>query len=424
MVGWLFSLILGGAFGALLAWLGVRGRGAAIVERARHLETSLATTAAERDRLRSLEPEVARLGERAALLDELEATLGTTFKLLAADELERRSSTLVESTKQLVEPLRESLERVGRQANELEQARRQAYGAVKEQLRSLSESQEQLRTQTGNLVTALRKPHVRGRWGEVQLKRVVELAGMLPHCDFVEQETTSDEDGRLLRPDIVVRIPGGKHVVIDAKTPLDAYLDWLEADDDATRAARLAVHARQVREHVVRLSAKRYWQQFAPAPDFVVMFLPDESFLRAAQEHDPSIAEAAWRANVILASPTNLITLLRTIAVIWTQEAAAEDARAISALGRELYDRLGTVGKHVAKLGRSLDGAVGAYNEAVGSLESRVFVTARKLEQQGVPGELPPLEPIERQSRPLQALELTVDTEAVLELPSPTEHAA
>jgi len=251
----------------------------------------------------------------------------------------------------------------------------------------------------------LRTPHVRGRWGEVQLKNVVEQAGMLEHCDYVRQATTTDDD-RTLRPDLVVRIPGGKHVVVDAKAPLVAYLDAFEATDDAERARYLADHARQVRDHVAKLSGKQYWRQFEPSPDFVVMFLPDESYLRAAHEHDSALAEDAWRANVILASPSTLVALLRTVAATWQQETVAESAREVHSLGRELYERIGKVGEHLAKLGRSLDGTVRSYNEAVGSLETRVLVTARKLEEHGIGGELESPAPVDRAARPLTAPEL------------------
>ena len=403
------AAILGIAAGGLASWLFLRVR-------ERRLARELADA---RDANLALATDAAALRERAALLGEVDRRLEDRFKALAGDVLSRSSASLLDTTKQVVEPLRQSLERVDRQAQELEQVRRQAHGALTQQLRMLTDEQERLRTATGNLATALRAPHVRGRWGEVQLRRVIEVAGMLNHCDFVEQPTTENADGRVQRPDVVVTLPGGKSVVVDSKAPLDAYLDWLEAPDDDARASRLAAHARQVRDHVTKLSQKRYWQQFDPTPDFVVMFVPDEAFLRAAQEHDASIQEHAWGAGVIPASPTNLITLLRTIATIWHQETAAENARAISALGRELYERLGTLGKHVAKLGRSLDGAVGAYNEAVGSLETRVLVTARKLDAHGVPGEVPPAAPIERQARPLQALELTVDTTDPRELTPP-----
>jgi len=397
----------------------------------RSLEAEARARTAAEARARELEPELAALRERLTVIGDMKGQIEDRFKLLAGDVLAKSSQSLVDSTKQVLEPLRLSVERVDKQAHELEQSRRQAYGALAQQLRTLTGDQERLRAATATLANALRTPHVRGRWGEVQLKRVIEYAGMVAHCDFVEQTTTADQDGRLLRPDVVVRLPGGKNVVIDAKTPLDAYLSWLEASDEE-RDGRLADHARQVRDHITRLAAKRYWSQFQPAPDFVVMFVPDETFLRAAHEQDPAIQETAWKSNVIVASPTNLITVLRTIAAIWQQETAAENARKIGDLGRELYDRLGTLGKHVAKLGRSLDGAVGAYNEAVGSLEGRVLVTARKLNEHGIGSEeLPQVPPLERQSRPLQSLELTVDgssvpaeAETLLELPSVAADAA
>ncbi len=261
-------------------------------------------------------------------------------------------------------------------------------------MQSLAEGQERLRSETGNLVKALRAPHVRGRWGEMQLKRVVELAGMVAHCDFVEQSSSADDEGRLLRPDMVVKLAGGKNVVVDAKAPLAAYLDALEAEDEATRRAHLQTHARQVRDHVTKLAAKRYWQQFAPTPEFVVMFLPDETFFRAAADEDPSLHELGPESGVLIASPMTLIALLRAIAYGWQQETVAESAREIGALGRELYERLGTFGKHLSKAGRGLETAVAAYNEAVGSLETRVLVTARKFEQRGAAsGELPEAAP-------------------------------
>jgi DNA recombination protein RmuC len=270
----------------------------------------------------------------------------------------------------------------------------------------VAEGQDRLRVETGSLRTALRAPHVRGRWGEVQLKRVIELTGMLEHCDFVLQSTTRDADGALLRPDVIVRLPGLKQVVVDAKVPLAAYLDACETADEDVRRRRLAEHARQVRDHIAKLSAKAYWRQFDPAPDFVVMFVPDETFLRAAHEFDSSIGEDAWQANVVLASPTNLFTLLRTIATVWQHETVAESAREVHALGQELYDRLGTMGGHLNQLGRSLTSAIGSYNKTVGTLESRVLVTARKLEAHAIGGELPELPPVDVQARGLSAAEL------------------
>jgi len=298
-----------------------------------------------------------------------------------------------------VRPLKESLARMDLQLQSVERVRQEAYGSLREQVTTLSE-------RAGSLTNALRTPHVRGRWGEAQLRNVVEYAGMIEHCDYVAQVTTPTDDGTL-RPDLVVRIPGGKHVVVDAKAPLAAYLDAFETSDEAVRNRHLADHARQVREHVTKLSAKGYWRQFDSSPDFVVMFLPDESYLRAAHEHDPTLQEYAWSSNVILASPSTLMVLLRTVAMTWQQETIAESAREVSELGRELYKRLATMGGHVSRLGKSLDGAVKSYNETVGSLERQVLVQARRFERHGITGIEPPeLQPIERQTRALAAAEL------------------
>jgi DNA recombination protein RmuC len=423
------SLILGLALGAAAAWLVAR-------ERAR---ASVASVRSELDRVR------ASADERLAAVDEARSTFESIFKALSADALRSNSEAFLQlartqldhvrvqasgeleqrqkAVEQLVAPIRESLERVDGQVRSLEHARREAYGALAQQVRTLAEGQERLRLETGNLVTALRAPHVRGRWGEMQLKRVVEMAGMVPYCDFVEQTTTRDADGRALRPDVVVRLAGGKHIVVDAKAPLHAYLDALEAQDDDVRRLKLAEHARQVRDHIGKLGSKAYWRQFENTPDFVVMFLPDETFFRAALEHDASLIEAGVDAGVVPASPTTLIGLLRVIAYGWQQETVAQSAREVSDLGRELYERLSVLGRHMAKLGRGLDGAVAAYNETVGSLETRVLVTARKFEDHGIGGELPPVEPLDRQARPLQAVELTQQLNIELMPPSDADAA-
>jgi DNA recombination protein RmuC len=348
--------------------------------------------------------------ERFALAERANNELERRFEALSAEALRANNTAFLQlaGTKLdgYVAPLKESLEKVDGQVRTLEQDRQRAFGALRQELTSLHESQEKLRHETGNLVTALRTPHIRGRWGEVQLKRVVEVAGMLPHCDFVVQASVRDGDGALLRPDVVVNLPGGKSVVLDAKVPLAAYLDACEATDDNVRDVALATHARQLRDHVGKLSAKSYWKQFDPAPDFVVMFLPDEGFLRAAMEHDSSILEDAWRAGVVPASPNTLLALLRTVATGWRQETVAESAREVHALGVELYERLGTMARHVQQLGQSIKSAVGHYNKTVGALESRVLVTGRKLEAHGVVGDLPELEPIDLQPRALEAPEL------------------
>jgi DNA recombination protein RmuC len=324
-----------------------------------------------------------------------------------------------------VAPLRESLGKVETQVSALESARKEAYGSLTEAVRSLREDQLRLRSETNNLVTALRAPHVRGRWGEIQLRRVVELAGMVQHCDFVEQPTTDDGEGRVLRPDVLVNLPGGKCIVVDSKAPLAAYLDAFATDvTDEARQAALRDHARHVRDHIVKLGQKAYWRQFEATPEFVVMFLPDESFLRAALEHDPTLVEFAADNHVITASPTNLIGLLRAVHYGWQQETIAEGARQISDLGRELYKRLSTMGTHVSKLGRSLDTAVRSFNETVGSLERQVLPQARRFEQHGITGIAPPeLAPIERQTRVISAPELVGEGEQAELLPGEA-HAA
>jgi DNA recombination protein RmuC len=396
----ILALVIGLLLGALGAFLALRP---ALVERRQRageavaLRTELAAARAELDAERRI-------------LDE---RLAGAVKALSAEALDENSARFLELADARlagqVLPLKESLERMDVQIRSVERVRNEAYGALQTQVSTLAE-------RAGSLTNALRTPHVRGRWGEAQLRNVVEYAGMVEYCDYVTQVTTSTEEGTL-RPDLVVRIPGGKHVVIDAKAPLVAYLDAFETSDEAERQLRLADHARQVRDHVGKLSAKGYWRQFDPSPDLVVMFLPDESYLRAAHEHDPSLQEYAWSSNVILASPSTLMVLLRTVAMTWQQETIAESAREVSDLGRELYKRLATMGGHVVRLGKSLDGAVKAYNETVGSLERQVLVQARRFERHGITGVEPPeLQPIERQTRAVAAAELVDPSEPTLEV--------
>jgi DNA recombination protein RmuC len=335
------------------------------------------------------------------------------FLALANDKFsELRSSTSSDLANRqqaidaLVKPINEALTKVDGKLKEIEKERHGHYEKLTEQLRAVGVAHEKLHSETQNLVKALRAPSVRGRWGEIQLKRVVEMAGMLDHCDFQQQKTVETESGRL-RPDMIVSLPGGKNVVVDAKAPLEAYLDSVEAADDAVRLARLGDHARQVRNHMTKLGSKGYWDQFAPAPEFVVMFLPGETFFSAALEHDPGLIEYGVDQKVIPASPTTLIALLRAVAYGWRQEQLAENAQAISQLGRTLYERLATLSAHFEKLGGHLGRAVGSFNDAIGSLEGRVLVAARRFKEMGAgsSGEIPQLDAVDRAPRKLQAVE-------------------
>ncbi len=296
------------------------------------------------------------------------------------ERLERSEATLADGRELalVVAPLREALRRVEGHLHELEAARTAAYASLTEQVSFVRESSEQLRSETSALVTALRAPQVRGRWGEMQLRRVVEIAGMVQRCDFDEQPTVRTDSG-VQRPDLVVRLAGGKQVVVDAKVPLAAYLEAAEYADGDRRAERLRAHARHLRTHVEALAAKDYWAAFRPSPEFVVLFVPGEAFLAPALEHDPALLDDAMQRRVVIATPTTLLAMLRTIAYAWQQEAVSENAREVFELGQELYKRLGTLGSHVDKLGRSLRRAVDDYNCAVGSLERSVLVPARRL---------------------------------------------
>jgi DNA recombination protein RmuC len=411
-------LITGLLVGALASWFVARTRGAA-----------------EAAGLRlQLEHERSAGDEKVAALTEAREQLSTQLKAMCSEALQGNSRQFMELAKSqfeqlqqsaqhdlasrqqavehLVKPIKESLEKVGTEVKTLEASRRQDYGRLTEQVRSLAETNDRLRSETGNLVTALRAPNVRGRWGEMQLRRTVEAAGMLDYCDFTEQET-GGEDGRRLRPDLIVKLPGGRNVVVDAKTPLQALLDGLDDSlDDAARVAKMQDFKRHIRDHVAKLTAKGYWQQFSPTPDFVVMFLPGESFYRAAIEQDPELLELHANARVIIASPTTLITLLRAIAVGWREERVAESARAVSELGRELYERLATMVDHFGTVGKRLDGAVQAYNQTVGSLERRVLVSARRFPEHGIgtDKQIAELLPVDKSTQQPQTIELPTRT--------------
>ena len=437
------SGVIGLLLGSVVAWLALRSRTARLEAQLCLREKELA--AGKADLARLFEDQRTLLETRARLESALELERKTSnekiewltsanqragedlqnaFKALAADALKSNNSTFLQIAQEtlkrfqseakgdlearhkavadLVAPVRESLDKVDAQIQQMEKERIDAYGGLRQQVDSLIISQKELQSETGNLVRALRTPNVRGRWGEIQLRRVVEIAGMLPYCDFAEQETITGESGRL-RPDLVVKLPGGKCVVVDAKTPLQAFLDAFETNDEEVRRACLNTHARQVRDHIGTLSGKKYWEQFESTPEFVVMFLPGETFFSAALEQDTGLIEHGVLNKVIPASPTTLIALLKAINYGWNQEKLARNAQEISTLGKELHERLKKLAGHITAVGTNLDRAVEAYNQAVGSLESRVLVSARKFAELGAPvaEDIAEVEPIEKTARTL-----------------------
>jgi DNA recombination protein RmuC len=407
--------VAGLAIGAATAWLFARSRIGALGERRLELERGLeaaqsrltqqqsenaALLSAKSAAEATLDSERRSTKEKLDLLGHASEEMRTQFKVLATAALESSNASFLQLAKgtlekyqaeakgelekrekaveTLIKPISDSLKQVDENVRQLEKSRAEAYGSLTSQVASLLETQRALQSETGNLVKALREPQARGRWGELQLRRCLELAGMLDYCDFLEQVTVTGEDGRR-RPDVVVKLPGEKNIVIDSKAPLTAYLAALEATDEPTRKARLVDHARQIRQHIDSLSAKSYWSQFQPTPDFVVLFLPGEVFFRAAMDVDGELIEYAVSSKVMVTSPITLISLLRAVAYGWNQENLAESARKISEAGRQLYDRLCVMTAHVDNLGKRLDGTVKSYNQMLRSMEERVFPAGRRI---------------------------------------------
>ncbi|HVT73547.1 MAG TPA: DNA recombination protein RmuC [Lacunisphaera sp.] len=390
-------ILVGLAIGAALGWFIARSKSAALGERARlagdqaaqaqaglaDLRAQLATLQAEKARLDTL------LGAEREALAKAQAQFTDTFKALAADALrDNRTEFIKHAGDSLVKPIKDSLEKVDTKIAALEKAREQAYGSLTEQLKGLAVTNASLQSETTKLSRSLRSTSTAGRWGEIQLQRVVELAGMLENVDFVQQTATGE-----VRPDLVVRLPGGKSIAVDAKAPMQAYLEALEASDESVRKAKFAEHARAVRTHIDALGNKAYWKSIQPAPEFVVLFIPGEAFYSAALRHEPDLFERGSSVGVILASPATLIALLKAAAYGWKQENLSKNADDIRKLGVELHERVATVAENLDNLGQRLTQAVTAYNSTVSSVEGRVLVTGRKLEKLGGGSEKKVIEP-------------------------------
>jgi len=408
-----FAGLVGAAVGAVAVLLWRRGQAAQLAAareqairsgvQAADLERDAATL---RDQLLETAQRAAVYEERARLLGDTKQAIENSFRSLSADALRSNNETFLNLARSsLVEPVRESLGKVDAKISDLERARQQAYGEIRQQFTAMAEVQGQLRAETANLVKALRQPHTRGRWGEIQLRRVVEMAGMMKHCDFVEQEAADGDDGKL-RPDLIVKLPGNRLIIVDAKAPITAYLEAHEAASDELRRTKMQLHAQLVSRHLEALARKSYWDLFDPTPEVVVMFIPGEAFYSAALEADPELLDRAFGQNVIIASPATLMALLKAASYGWRQESIADNAREISQLGQELHARLSTMADHFARMGKGLDTARDSYNAAIASFESRVLVSARKFKDLGAASqeaEIIELRPVEGGTRRLQS---------------------
>lgn len=413
----ILAVVLAALLGGLLVYLVQHRKQTVLHAEAARLEAELTV-------------ERRRAEERLASLEDARTQLRETFGTMASQALKHNSGEFLKLAREnlrafqthaegslsqrekavetLVKPIREALEKTEVQIRHMEHERKEAYGSLTKHLETMAESQRLLQGETRSLVQALRRPEVRGQWGELTLKRLAELAGMVDRCDFFEQEGVQTDAGRQ-RPDMIIRMPDKREIIVDAKTPLDAYLNAIEASNDDTRRHELERHARKVRERVRELSSKAYWQQFPQAPDFVVLFIPGDQFLSSALEYDRQLLEDALAARVILATPTSFVALLRAIAFGWRQDALTENAEIIRKVGEDLYQRLSTFTEHLAKIGRSLDTSVNAYNKAVGSFDSRILPGARKFTELGIASKSEIAEPeqVERAARTVQAGETT-----------------
>ena len=453
---YIVSFIIGAAFGCLITWFFAKSKFSkefleiskelsSALSRLEHME-GLKKALEERTRtidslnaaITELKEHQARLetiidkerlavNEKIEMLEDLRNNMIDAYKAISVSALKENNQTFLDlakttfsrymdvaksdfnvrskEVKNIVVPIKDSLDRYDQHIQAMERSREQAYGGLSQQILSLAETQQTLQKETGKLVKALRVPHVRGRWGEITLKRVAELAGMQNRCDFFEQQSAYDENG-IMRPDMVVYLPGNRQIVVDAKAPLSAYLEALEAETEEDREVLIAAHSKQIQSHMHKLARKTYWKQFAPTPEFVVLFIPGENFFSAALVKNPKLIEEGVNKGVILATPTTLIALLKTVAFAWRQENVSENAKAISELGRELYTRLNLMANHFDKLGRDIERCTNTYNQVVGSFERRVLISARKFKELGIslPGDkdIVHINPVEKKARKLE----------------------